>query len=49
MPVTAPPVYHSLNYLLEPIISQQAIVTRACRLMQNLVHVLVRDQVGDAR
>jgi protein ImuB len=46
MPVTAPPVYHSLNYLLEPIISQQAIVTRACRLMQNLVHVLVRDQVG---
>jgi len=46
IPVTAPPVYHSLNYLLEPIISQQAIVTRACRLMQNLVHVLVRDQVG---
>jgi protein ImuB len=46
VPVTAPPVYYSLNYLLEPIISQQAIVTRACRLMQNLVHVLVRDQVG---
>ena len=46
IPVTAPPVYHSLNYLLEPIISQQAIVARACRLMQNLVHVLVRDQVG---
>jgi protein ImuB len=46
IPVTAPPIYHSLNYLLEPIISQQAIVTRACRLMQNLVHVLVRDQVG---
>jgi protein ImuB len=46
IPVTAPPVYHSLNYLLEPIISQQAIVTRACRLMQNLVHVLMRDQVG---
>jgi protein ImuB len=46
IPVTAPPVYHSLNYLLEPIISQQAIVTRACRLMQSLVQVLVRDQVG---
>jgi protein ImuB len=46
IPVTAPSVYHSLNYLLEPIISQQAIVTRACRLMQNLVHALVRDQVG---
>jgi len=46
IPVTAPPVYHSLNYLLEPIISQQAIVTHACRLMQNLVHVLMRDQVG---
>ncbi|MGC1234521.1 MAG: DNA polymerase Y family protein, partial [Xanthobacteraceae bacterium] len=46
IPVTAPPVYHSLNYLLEPIVSQQAIAARACRLMQNLVHVLVRDQVG---
>jgi protein ImuB len=46
IPVTAPPVYHSLKYLLEPIISQQAIVARACRLMRNLVHVLVRDQVG---
>jgi protein ImuB len=46
IPVTTPPVYHSLNYLLEPIISQQAILARACRLMQNLVHALVRDQVG---
>jgi protein ImuB len=46
IPVTAPPVYHSLNYLLEPIVSQQAILARACRLMQNLVHVLVRDEVG---
>jgi protein ImuB len=44
--VTAPPVYHSANYLLEPIVSQQAILARACRLMQNLVHVLARDQVG---
>jgi protein ImuB len=46
IPVTAPPVYHSLNYLLEPIVSHQAILARACRLMQHLVHVLVRDEVG---
>src|SRR6516165_8378076 len=46
IPVTAPPVYHSLNYLLEPIVSQQAIFARACRLMQRLVHVLVRDEGG---
>jgi protein ImuB len=46
IPVTAPPVYHSLNYLLEPIVSQQAILARACRLMQHLVPVLVRDEVG---
>jgi len=46
IPVTAPPVYHSLNYLLEPIASQQAILARACRLMRNLVHVLARDEVG---
>jgi protein ImuB len=46
IPVTAPPVYHSLTYLLEPIFSREAIVARACRLMHNLVHALVRDQVG---
>jgi protein ImuB len=46
IPVTAPPVYHSLNYLLEPIVSQQAILARACRLMHNLLHVLIRDDVG---
>jgi protein ImuB len=46
IPVTAPPVYHSLNYLLEPIVSQQAILARACRLMQHLVPVLIRDEVG---
>jgi protein ImuB len=46
IPVTAPPVYHSLNYLLEPIVSHQAIFARACRLMQHLVHVLIRDEVG---
>jgi protein ImuB len=46
IPVTAPPVYHSLNYLLEPIVSHQAILAHACRLMQHLVHVLVRDEAG---
>jgi protein ImuB len=46
VPVTAPPVYHSLNYLLEPTVHQQAIVARTRRLMQNLVHALERDQVG---
>jgi protein ImuB len=46
VPVVAPPVYHSLHYLIEPIVTQQAVVARASRLMQNLVHVLVRDDVG---
>jgi len=46
VPIVAPPVYHSLQYLLEPIVTQQAIVARASRLMQNLVHVLTRDDVG---
>jgi protein ImuB len=46
IPVTAPPVYHSLNYLLEPIVNHEAILARACRLMQHLTHVLVRDAVG---
>jgi protein ImuB len=46
VPIVAPPVYHSLLYLLEPIVTQEAVVARASRLMQNLVHVLVRDDVG---
>src|SRR5215472_2846648 len=46
IPVTAPPVYHSLYYLLEPIVNQPAILARACRLMQHLLHVLIRDEVG---
>ena len=40
VPVVAPPVYHSLRYLLEPIVTQEAIVALASRLMQTLVHVL---------
>jgi protein ImuB len=46
VPIVAPPVYHCLRYLLEPILTQEAIVALAKRLMQTLVHVLVRDDVG---
>jgi protein ImuB len=46
VPIVAPPVYHSLHYLLEPIVTQEAVIAQANRLMQNLVHVLVRDDVG---
>jgi len=46
VPVVPPPVYHSLRYLLEPIITQEAVVALASRLMQTLVHVLARDDVG---
>ena len=46
VPIVAPPVYHSLRYLLEPIITQEAVVALASRLMQTLVHVLTRDDVG---
>jgi len=46
IPIVAPPVYHSLHYLLEPIVTAEAVVARASRLMQNLVHALQRDDVG---
>ena len=46
VPIVAPPVYHSLRYLLEPIITQEAVVALASRLMQTLTHVLARDDVG---
>jgi protein ImuB len=46
VPIVAPPVYHCLRYLLEPIITQEAIVALARRLMHTLVHVLTRDDVG---
>jgi protein ImuB len=46
IPVTLPPVYHSLRYLLEPIVAQEAVVALASRLMQTLTHVLARDDVG---
>jgi protein ImuB len=46
VPVVAPPVYHSLHYWLEPVITKAAIVARVSRLMQNLVYALTRDDVG---
>jgi protein ImuB len=46
VPIVASPVYHTLRYLLEPIITQEAIVALASRLMHVLVHVLTRDDVG---
>jgi protein ImuB len=44
--IVPPPVYHSLRYLLEPIVTQEAIVAVATRLMKDLVHALERDGVG---
>jgi protein ImuB len=44
--VVPPPVYHSLRYLIEPIITQEAVVAVATRLMKDLVHLLKRDGVG---
>jgi protein ImuB len=46
IPIVAPPVYHSLRYLLEPIVTQEAVVAVATRLMKDLVHVLDRDGAG---
>jgi protein ImuB len=46
VPIVAPPVYHTLRYLLEPLLTQEAIVALASRLMHTLMHVLTRDDVG---
>ncbi|MGH6671957.1 MAG: Y-family DNA polymerase, partial [Xanthobacteraceae bacterium] len=46
VPVVPPPVYHSLRYLIEPIVTQEAVVALASRLMGMLAHVLSRDDVG---
>jgi len=46
VPIVAPPVYHSLRYLIEPIFTHDAIIAHAKRLMQTLLHVLSRDDVG---
>jgi protein ImuB len=44
--VVAPPIYHSIRYLLEPVVTQEAVVSITTRLMKDLVHALVRDGVG---
>ncbi|HEY1746237.1 MAG TPA: DUF6504 family protein [Xanthobacteraceae bacterium] len=46
VPIVAPPVYHSLRYFLEPIITQEAVIALARRLMQTLTRVLMRDGAG---
>jgi protein ImuB len=46
VPIVSPPVYHSLRYLLEPVVTQEAVVALASRLMQTLERVLARDDVG---
>jgi protein ImuB len=46
VPIVPPPVYHMLRYLLEPIVTKEAVVALASRLMQTLTHVLARDDVG---
>ena len=46
VPIVAPPVYHSLHYLLEPIMTQEAVIARTDRLMQTLANVLARDDAG---
>ena len=46
VPIAPPPAYHSLHQLLEPIITQEAIVAGATHLMVDLVPALVRDGVG---
>jgi protein ImuB len=46
IPIVAPPVYHTLRYLLEPLLTQEAIVALASRLMRTLVQVLTHDDVG---
>jgi protein ImuB len=44
--ITPLPVYQSRRHLLEPIVTQEAIVAVAHRLMQDFVNPLVRDGVG---
>ena len=41
-----PPVYHSLRYLVEPVVTRDAIVAVTRRLMRDLAHALLRDGVG---
>lgn len=41
-----PPAYRSLKHLLEPVFSQEAVVTIATRLMRKLATALARDGMG---
>lgn len=44
--IVARPVYHGLRQLLEPIVTQEAVVAVATLLMQDLAPALVRDEAG---
>jgi protein ImuB len=44
--VNPPPVYHSVRYLLEPIVMTDAVASLAARLMQGLSRALERDGAG---
>jgi protein ImuB len=44
--VVPPPIYHSIRYLPDPVITTDAVVAIAARLMQDLTHALIRDGVG---
>jgi protein ImuB len=44
--IAPPPAYHILRHLIEPIVTQEAIVIAATRLMQDLVPHLAKDGVG---
>jgi protein ImuB len=44
--ITAPPIYHSLRHLMEPVFTRQAVVAVALRLMRDLGHALMRDGMG---
>jgi len=44
--IAPPPVYHCVRQLLEPIVTQEAIVAVATQLMEDLVPTLVGDGVG---
>ena len=44
--VVPPPIYHSIRYLPEPVVTTDAVTAVAARLMQDVAHALVRDRVG---
>ncbi|MFI5015482.1 MAG: DUF6504 family protein [Hyphomicrobiales bacterium] len=47
--ITPPPAYHGLRRLIEPVVTQDAVVAIAARLMEGLVGALERDGVGARR